>query len=98
MSSYVGKVLALSHHVDEKGNKTPGGERSGWYILSFGWFGNRKTKLIGDPGYSPFAEKVKAQVYAWSIGGPIPDNLICKEPIIKNKPDFKLLKFPAGDN
>ena len=98
MSNYIGKVQALSHNVDEKGDKTPGGERSGWYILSYGWFGGRKTKLIGDPGRSPFAEEVKAQVYAWSIGGPLPDNFISKEPIIENKPDLKLLKFPKDNN
>ena len=78
--------------LDDKGNRVPGALWRGYWILSENGFGRRKVKRTGDPGWSPHAQKARAEVEAWLAGGPLPELWDVPEPERK----AELILFPGG--
>ena len=77
---YVGRVIAETQIVDDDGQDIPGSLQQGFYILKETPRGRRSYRLVGDPGGSPFAIDVKAQVAAWKAGGPLPKDVENRNP------------------
>lgn len=65
-------------------------EWRGYWVLSENGFGNRKFKYIGpNRAGSPLYYHRKASVMAWTLGGPLPDDLdttAAYEPVEPKKP------------
>lgn len=72
-TEYIGTVTARTQYVNSDGSDREGGACIGRYILTVGWFGRRKVRLVGHPGGSARANDIKAKVMAWKSGGPLPE-------------------------
>lgn len=68
---YAGTVRAWTVYTNEDGTATNYETWGYWVLAEKGR--RRRTKLVGDPGASPFALGALAKVEAWKIGGPLPE-------------------------
>lgn len=95
---YVGTVEARTTLLNEDGSAAPGGEMRGYFILTEKAGGRwRNVREVGAPGHSALANRTRAQVEAWRVGGPMPEKLTpAPIPAPKKKPQAELLVFPGG--
>ena len=91
--SWVGTVEGVCHLVDEKGNRTPGGNSSCYWNLYERGDGKRRSSLIGYFHGSQSSRLAKAAVEAWVHGGPLPTLYKSPSP---QKPKPQLIAFPGG--
>ena len=99
--NHVGTVQAYSYAVDDEG-ETTGYIQYGYYVLRENGYGLRKYDTTGYTGNSTVANRVKAQVLAWTNGGPLPELFGFENPLDVDapekqpKPEAKLIVFPGG--